>query len=114
MGRLGLDIRRPARPTHDHSQAHPRTAGPGAPAHPGLQDRDNGVHDPVIATGLHTGRTHKPTPGPKEADRVHAAGRAPRSPRPRSTSAAEQEAAAREHRAAASCPCAKPGAPRPA
>ncbi|KUN49649.1 hypothetical protein AQJ27_02905 [Streptomyces olivochromogenes] len=38
---------------------------------------DNDVLDPVIVTGFHASRTHKLTPGQKDANRVLAVGRAP-------------------------------------
>ncbi|MDX2680672.1 transposase family protein [Streptomyces sp. NY05-11A] len=57
--------------------AHLRAAGLGALADLGFRGLDNDVRDPVIVTGFHASRTHKLTPGQKEANRVLAVGRAP-------------------------------------
>ncbi|MER6781964.1 MULTISPECIES: transposase family protein [unclassified Streptomyces] len=62
---------------HDHILAHLRAAGLGALADLGFRGLDNGIHDPVIVTGYAATRTHKLTPGQKEANRVLAVGRAP-------------------------------------
>ncbi|WP_260610664.1 transposase family protein, partial [Streptomyces sp. WAC06614] len=62
---------------HDHILTHLRAAGLGALADHGFRGLDNDLLDPVIVTGYAAGRTRKPTPGEKEADRVLAAGRAP-------------------------------------
>ncbi|WUJ85105.1 transposase family protein [Streptomyces mirabilis] len=62
---------------HDHVLAHLRAAGLGALADLGFRGLDNDVRDPVIVTGFHASRTHKLTPGQKEANRVLAIGRAP-------------------------------------
>jgi hypothetical protein len=62
---------------HDHILAHPRAAGLGALADLGFRGLDNDVRDPVIVTGFHASRTHKLTPGQKDANRVLAIGRAP-------------------------------------
>ncbi|MEH0474824.1 transposase family protein [Streptomyces sp. B21-097] len=62
---------------HDHIPAHLRAAGLGALADLGFRGLDNDVRDPVIVTGFHAGRTHKLTPGQKDANRVLAVGRAP-------------------------------------
>ncbi|MFD5006643.1 transposase family protein [Streptomyces mutabilis] len=62
---------------HDHILAHLRAAGLGALADLGFRGLDNDVLDPVIVTGFHANRTHKLTPGEKEANRVLAVGRAP-------------------------------------
>ncbi|MEU4279777.1 transposase family protein [Streptomyces tanashiensis] len=62
---------------HDHILAHLRAAGLGALADLGFRGLDNDLIDPVIVTGFHASRTHKLTPGQKEANRVLAVGRAP-------------------------------------
>ncbi|WP_331734172.1 transposase (plasmid) [Streptomyces sp. NBC_01220] len=62
---------------HDHVLAHLRAAGLGALADLGFRGLDNNIHDPVIVTGYAATRTHKLTPGQKEANRVLAVGRAP-------------------------------------
>jgi hypothetical protein len=62
---------------HDHVLAHLRAAGLGALADLGFRGLDNDVRAPVIVTGFHASRTHKLTPGQKEANRVLAIGRAP-------------------------------------
>ncbi|MEU5486075.1 transposase family protein [Streptomyces mirabilis] len=62
---------------HDHVLAHLRATGLGALADLGFRGLDNDVRDPVIVTGFHASRTHKLTPGQKEATRVLAIGRAP-------------------------------------
>lgn len=81
-----MNLRRPARPgrTHDntaarHDQvlAHLRAVGLGGLADLGFRGLDNDVRDPVIVTGFHACRTHKLTPGLKEANRVLAVGRTP-------------------------------------
>ncbi|MFG2416932.1 transposase family protein [Streptomyces goshikiensis] len=62
---------------HDHILARLRDAGLGALADLGFRGLDNDVLDPVIVTGYAASRTHKLTPGEKEANRVLAVGRAP-------------------------------------
>jgi hypothetical protein len=62
---------------HDHILAHLRAAGLGALADLGFRGLDNDVRDPVIVTRFHASRTHKLTPGQKDANRVLAVGRAP-------------------------------------
>ncbi|MFE3939822.1 transposase family protein, partial [Streptomyces goshikiensis] len=62
---------------HDHILAHLRAAGLGALADLGFRGLDNDLLDPVIITGYAASRTHKLTPGQKEANRVLAVGRAP-------------------------------------
>ncbi|MFF2519792.1 transposase family protein [Streptomyces sp. NPDC058086] len=62
---------------HDHILAHLHAAGLGALADLGFRGLDNDVLDPVIVTGFHASRTHKLTPGQKDANRVLAVGRAP-------------------------------------
>ncbi|WP_406490346.1 transposase family protein [Streptomyces phaeochromogenes] len=62
---------------HDHILAHLRAAGLGALADLGFRGLDNDIRDPVIVTGYAATRTHKLTPGQKEANRVLAVGRAP-------------------------------------
>ncbi|MEU7367109.1 transposase family protein [Streptomyces hygroscopicus] len=62
---------------HDHILAHLRAAGLGALADLGFRGLDNDIRDPVIVTGFAATRTHKLTPGQKEANRVLALGRAP-------------------------------------
>lgn len=62
---------------HDHVLAHLRAAGLGALADLGFRGLDNDILDPVIVTGYTAGRTHKLTPGQKDANRVLAVGRAP-------------------------------------
>ncbi|MFG2364122.1 transposase family protein [Streptomyces mirabilis] len=62
---------------HDHILAHLRAAGLGALADLGFRGLDNDVLDLVIVTGFHASRTHKLTPGQKDANRVLAVGRAP-------------------------------------
>ncbi|WP_323393593.1 transposase family protein [Streptomyces jumonjinensis] len=62
---------------HDHILVHLRAAGLGALADLGFRGLDNDILDPVIVTGFHASRTHKLTPGQKEANRVLAVGRAP-------------------------------------
>lgn len=52
-------------------------AGLGALADLGFRGLDNDVLDPLIVTGFHASRTHKLTPGQKDANRVLAVGRAP-------------------------------------
>jgi hypothetical protein len=39
------------------------------PAHLGFRGLDDDLRDSVIVTGFHAGRTHKLTPGQKEANR---------------------------------------------
>ncbi|MCZ7457192.1 transposase family protein [Streptomyces sp. WMMC940] len=55
---------------HDHILAHLRAAGLGALADLGFRGLDNDIFDPVIVTGYAASRTHKLTPGEKEANRV--------------------------------------------
>ncbi|WP_279329780.1 transposase family protein [Streptomyces sp. OS603R] len=62
---------------HDHILAHLRAAGLGALADLGFRGLGNDILDPVIVTGYTASRTHKLTPGQKEANRVLAVGRAP-------------------------------------
>ncbi|MFB8137686.1 transposase family protein [Streptomyces mirabilis] len=62
---------------HDHILAHLRAACLGALADLGFRGLDNDALDPVIVTGFHASRTHKLTPGQKDANRVLAVGRAP-------------------------------------
>ncbi|WP_432068979.1 transposase family protein [Streptomyces sp. C10-9-1] len=62
---------------HDHILAHLRATGLGALADLGFRGLDNDILDPVIVTGYAASRTHKLTPGEKEANRVLAVGRAP-------------------------------------
>ncbi|GHE13780.1 transposase family protein [Streptomyces alanosinicus] len=62
---------------HDHILARLRAAGLGALADLGFRGLDNDILDPVIVTGYTATRTHKLTPGQKEANRVLAVGRAP-------------------------------------
>ncbi|MFD9427721.1 MULTISPECIES: transposase family protein [unclassified Streptomyces] len=62
---------------HDHILAHLRAAGLGALADLGFRGLDNNIRDPLILTGYAATRTHKLTPGQKEANRVLAVGRAP-------------------------------------
>ncbi|WP_309144211.1 transposase family protein [Streptomyces sp. BR123] len=62
---------------HDHILAHLRAAGLGVLADLGFRGLDNNIHDPVIVTGYAATRTHRLTPGQKEANRVLAIGRAP-------------------------------------
>ncbi|MFE2553662.1 transposase family protein [Streptomyces sp. NPDC059355] len=62
---------------HDHILTHLRTAGLGALADLGFRGLDNSIHDPVIVTGYAATRTHKLTPGQKEANRLLAVERAP-------------------------------------
>ncbi|GGR20723.1 hypothetical protein GCM10010497_23810 [Streptomyces cinereoruber] len=62
---------------HDHILTHLGTAGLGALADLGFRGLDNNILDPVIVTGYAASRTHKLTPGQKEANRVLAVGRAP-------------------------------------
>ncbi|MFJ6048968.1 transposase family protein [Streptomyces sp. NPDC092307] len=62
---------------HDHILAHLRAAGLGALADLGFRGLDNDVVDPVIVTGYTASRTHKLTPGQKEANRVLSTGRGP-------------------------------------
>ncbi|MFD9196069.1 transposase family protein [Streptomyces phaeochromogenes] len=62
---------------HDHILAHLRAPGLGALADLGFRGLDNDIRDPVIVTGYAATRTHKLTPGQKEANRVLAVGRAP-------------------------------------
>ncbi|MFE0646880.1 transposase family protein [Streptomyces sp. NPDC058877] len=62
---------------HDHILTHLRAAGLGALADLGFRGLDNDILDPVIVTGYTASRTHKLTPGEKEANRVLAVGRAP-------------------------------------
>ncbi|MFJ2705777.1 transposase family protein [Streptomyces sp. NPDC087428] len=55
-----------------------RRPGPApGPADLGFRGLDNDILDPVIVTGYAASRTHKLTPGEKEANRVLAVGRAP-------------------------------------
>ncbi|MEU0137979.1 transposase family protein [Streptomyces sp. NPDC006296] len=61
---------------HDHILTHLRATGLGALADLGFRGLDHDVRDPVLVTDFHTSRTHKLTPGQKEANRVLAAGRA--------------------------------------
>ncbi|MCW1100288.1 transposase [Streptomyces sp. RS2] len=61
----------------DHVLAHLRAAGLGALADLGFRGLDNDILDPVIVTGYTASRTHKLTPGEKEANRVLAVGRVP-------------------------------------
>ncbi|WP_240803272.1 transposase family protein [Streptomyces sp. A1499] len=62
---------------HDHILAPLRAAHLGALADLGFRGLDNDIRDPVIVTGYAASRTHKLTPGQKEANRVLAVGRAP-------------------------------------
>ncbi|MFG2987182.1 transposase family protein [Streptomyces sp. NPDC048258] len=62
---------------HDHILAHLRAAGLGALADLGFRGLDSDIRDPVIFTGYTASRTHKLTPGQKEANRVLDVGRAP-------------------------------------
>ncbi|MEW5659838.1 transposase family protein [Streptomyces cinereoruber] len=62
---------------HDHILTHLGTAGLGALADLGFRGLDNNILAPVIVTGYAASRTHKLTPGQKEANRVLAVGRAP-------------------------------------
>ncbi|MEU1049152.1 transposase family protein [Streptomyces sp. NPDC005897] len=62
---------------HDHILAHLRAAGLGALADLGFRGLDNDILGPVIVTGYIATRTHKLTPGEKEANRALAVGRAP-------------------------------------
>ncbi|MFJ5048294.1 transposase family protein [Streptomyces sp. NPDC088719] len=62
---------------HDHVVAHLRAAGLGALADLGFRGLDNDVLDPVIVTGCMVSRTHKLTPGQKDAHQVLATERAP-------------------------------------
>ncbi|PCG86945.1 IS5/IS1182 family transposase [Streptomyces sp. WZ.A104] len=62
---------------HDHILAHLRAADLGALADLGFRGLDNDLLAPVIVTGYAASRTHKLTPGQKEANRVLAVGRAP-------------------------------------
>ncbi|MEU0664094.1 transposase family protein [Streptomyces lavendulocolor] len=62
---------------HDHILAHLRAAGLGALADLGFRGLDNDLLDPVVVTGYAASRTHKLTPGQKEANRALAVGRAP-------------------------------------
>lgn len=62
---------------HDHILAHLRAAGLGALADLGFRGLDNNIRAPLIVTGYAATRTHKLTPGQKEANRVLAVGRAP-------------------------------------
>ncbi|MFD0357956.1 transposase family protein [Streptomyces sp. NPDC127110] len=62
---------------HDHILTHLRAAGLGALADLGFRGLDNDIRDPVIVTGYAASRTHKLTPGQKDANRVLAVGRAP-------------------------------------
>ncbi|MFB7448115.1 transposase family protein [Streptomyces sp. NPDC056194] len=62
---------------HDHILVHLLAAGLAALADLGFRSLDNGILDPVIVTGYTASRTHKLTPGQKEANRVLALGRAP-------------------------------------
>ncbi|MFF2778866.1 transposase family protein [Streptomyces sp. NPDC058052] len=62
---------------HDHILTHLRATGLGALADLGFRGLDNNILDPVIVTGYAASRTHKLTPGEKEANRVLAVGRAP-------------------------------------
>ncbi|MFF1482628.1 transposase family protein [Streptomyces sp. NPDC058301] len=59
---------------HDHILAHLRAAGLGALTGLGFRGLDNDILDPVIVTGYTASRTHKLTPGEKEANRVLAIG----------------------------------------
>ncbi|MFD3998713.1 transposase family protein [Streptomyces sp. NPDC058548] len=61
----------------DHILAHLRAVGLGALADLGFRGLDNDLLDPVVVTGYAASRTHKLTPGQKEANRVLAVGRAP-------------------------------------
>ncbi|MFJ7527920.1 transposase family protein [Streptomyces griseus] len=62
---------------HDHVVAPLRAVGLGALADLGLRGLDNDVLDPVTVTGFMASRTHKLTPGQKDANQVLATGRAP-------------------------------------
>ncbi|MEV8061585.1 transposase family protein [Streptomyces antimycoticus] len=62
---------------HDRVRAHLQAADLGALADLGFRSLDNDILDPVIVTGYTATRTHKLTPGQKEANRVLAVGRAP-------------------------------------
>ncbi|WP_234332098.1 transposase family protein [Streptomyces sp. NRRL F-5650] len=62
---------------HDQILAHLRAAGLGALADLGFRGLDNDILTPVIVTSYTASRTHKLTPGEKEANRVLAVGRAP-------------------------------------
>ncbi|MET9887632.1 transposase family protein [Streptomyces sp. NPDC006430] len=61
----------------DHILAHLRAAGLGALADLGFRGLEHEVCDPVVVTGFAASRTHKLTPGQKEANRILAVGRAP-------------------------------------
>ncbi|MEE1741207.1 hypothetical protein PUR49_32570 [Streptomyces sp. BE147] len=65
---------------HDHILAYLRAAGLGELADLGFCGLDNDSLDPVIVTGYVVTRTHKLTPGQKEANCVLAVGRAPVEP----------------------------------
>ncbi|SCE31576.1 MULTISPECIES: transposase family protein [unclassified Streptomyces] len=62
---------------HNHILAHLRAADLGALADLGFRGLDNDILYPVVVTGYIATRTHKLTPGQKEANRVLAVGRAP-------------------------------------
>ncbi|MGW3248265.1 transposase family protein [Streptomyces sp. NPDC001070] len=84
-GRLvWISAARPGR-THDITAArrdrilaHLRTAGLGTLADLGFLGLDDEPDDPVVVTGFKATRARKLTPAEKEANRVLAAGRAPR------------------------------------
>ncbi|MEU8544671.1 hypothetical protein AB0C52_32525 [Streptomyces sp. NPDC048717] len=65
----GISAARPGR-THDHILAHLHAAGLGALADLGFRGLDNDILDPVIVTGYTATRTHKLTPGQKEASKA--------------------------------------------
>ncbi|MFF0170909.1 transposase family protein [Streptomyces prasinus] len=62
---------------HDHILAHLRAAGLDALTDLGFRGLDNDIRDPIVAPGFTASRTHKLTPGQKEANRVLAVGRTP-------------------------------------
>ncbi|MFJ9434801.1 transposase family protein [Streptomyces sp. NPDC101490] len=62
---------------HDYILTHLGAASLGALADLGFRGLDNDILDPVIVTGYAASRTHKLTPGQKEANRVLAVARAP-------------------------------------
>ncbi|MFI2780910.1 transposase family protein [Streptomyces sp. ALB3] len=62
---------------HDHILAHLHAAGLGALVGLGFRGLENNLLNPMIVTGYTASRTHKLTPGQKDANRVLAVGRAP-------------------------------------
>ncbi|MFD7105850.1 transposase family protein [Streptomyces celluloflavus] len=62
---------------HDHILTHLRAVDLGALAGLGFRGLDNDIRDSMIVTGYPASRTHKLTPGQKEANRVLAVGHAP-------------------------------------